>query len=144
MAGGRPACIAQMRNDSHEPRRTRDGYPGFPPGSTPQAVDDMTAPAIPDRSPRASRRRTLHTLLAVLLLVALLAPVGYLFGQLWTSTGNAIDGAASGRAAVAYGRPLNNLLVALVDARATAVRGAAVDAVSLRAAIGEVDAVNRR
>src|SRR6266511_1804196 len=96
-----------------------------------------------DRRPRR-RRRTVQIFVAVLVLVLLLAPVVYLFGQLWSSTGSAMEIAQTERAAVAYARPLHKLLAALVDAQSAAARETAVDAPGVRAVVDEVDAVDRQ
>ncbi len=101
----------------------------------------MTAPATP-QSPERRRRRTVQIFVAVLVLVLLLAPVVYLFGQLWSSTGSAMEIAQTERAAVAYARPLHKLLAALVDAQSAAARETAVDAPGVRAVVDEVDAVD--
>src|SRR6266508_1112856 len=101
----------------------------------------MTAPATP-QSPERRRRRTVQFFVAVLVLVLLLAPVVYLFGPLWSSTGSAMEIAQTQRAAVAYARPLHKLLAALVDAQSAAARETAVDAPGVRAVVDEVDAVD--
>jgi hypothetical protein len=80
----------------------------------------------------------------VLVLVLLLAPVVYLFGRLWSSTGDAASTATNERAAIAYARPLDKLHAALVDARYAAVRRTAVDPATVKAAIDEVDGVDRQ
>src|SRR6266542_730970 len=98
----------------------------------------MTAPATP-QSPERRRRRTVQIFVAVLVLVLLLAPVVYLFGQLWSSTGSAMEIAQTERAAVAYARPLHKLLAALVDAQSAAARETAVDAPGVRAVVDAVD-----
>jgi hypothetical protein len=103
----------------------------------------MTTPVTPHTQQRRPRRRIAQIVIAMVV-IFLLVPVVYLFGQLWTSTGSVIGTATTERAAVAYARPLNKLLAALVDAQYTAVRGATVDASSARAAIDEVNAVDRR
>jgi hypothetical protein len=104
----------------------------------------MTAPALPRGPERRVRRRTGPTVLAVLLIVLLLAPVIYLFSKLWTATGDGADAVATQRAAVAYGRPLNKLLSGLVDAQYAAVRHADVDSAPVKAAIEEFNGVDRR
>ena len=103
----------------------------------------MTAP-VHHSPPRWSRRRTVRLSIVGFVLALLLAPVAFLFGQLWTSTGRAIGTATTERAAVAHARPLTTLLSTLVDAQDAAVRGAAVDASGVRAAVAEVAAVDRR
>jgi len=104
----------------------------------------MTAPAMTRTPERRVRRRTGPTVLAVLLIVLLLAPVVYLFSQLWASTSSAADAVATERAAVAYARPLDKLLAALVDAQYAAARRADVDASAIKAAVDEVNGVDRR
>jgi hypothetical protein len=51
---------------------------------------------------------------------------------------------ATERAAVAYARPLNKLLMVLVDGRNAAARGTAVDDSGVRAAVGEVNGIDRQ
>jgi hypothetical protein len=104
----------------------------------------MTAPAMTRGPERRVRRRTGPTVLAVLLIVLLLAPVAYLFSRLWAATSAGADAVGTERAAVAYARPLNKLLAALVDAQYAAVRRADVDTSAVKAAIDEANAVDRR
>ena len=91
----------------------------------------MTMPAAaPPRTPQPrSRRRNLQAFLAVLVLIVLLAPVAYLFTKLWSTTSGSAGTTTTERAAVAYARPVNTLLAALVDAGYVGVarRVAAVD-----------------
>jgi hypothetical protein len=102
----------------------------------------MTAAAM-TRSPQLRpRRRNVRGFLAVLVLFVLLAPVVYLFTQLWTSTGSATATTTSERSAVAYSRPVSKLLAALVDTQYAAVRGARIDPSSIRSAIDDVNAVD--
>jgi hypothetical protein len=93
---------------------------------------------------RRPRRRSVQIFVVVVLVAGLLLPAVYLFVQVWISAGGAIGNAATQRATVAYARPLNKLLAALVDAQYAAVRGTAVDAPSVRAAVDEVTGVDRR
>jgi hypothetical protein len=104
----------------------------------------MTAPVTSRNPQRRSRRRSLQVFVAALLLVLLLVPVVYLFGKLWSSTGDAASTATNERAAIAYARPLDKLHAALVDARYAAVRRTAVDPATVKAAIDEVDGVDRQ
>jgi hypothetical protein len=104
----------------------------------------MTAP-VPSRGPEhRTRRRTAQTVLTIPVLVVLLVPVVYLFGRQWSATGAAADTVTTERATIAYARPLNKLLAALVDAEYAAVRRADVDASPIKAAIEEVNGVDRR
>src|SRR2546429_854507 len=109
----------------------------MPPAAMPQAA----MPRSPQPKPRL---RNVRAFLAVLILVVLLAPVAYLFTQLWASTGDAVATTATERAAVAYARPVNRLLAALVDAQYAAVRRTAVDPAAVRAAIDDVNSVDRQ
>jgi hypothetical protein len=84
-----------------------------------------------------------RTLLAVLALLVLLAPVVYLFARTWGATGGAATDTAAERTAVAYARPATTLLAALVDVQYNAARGAGTDAAGVRAAVDEVNAVDR-
>jgi len=85
------------------------------------------------------RARKVRTLLGVLALAVLLAPLVYLFGRLWVATGDAADTTAAERAALAYARPVDKLLAALVETQYTAARGATANLSGVRSA---VDAVN--
>src|SRR5256885_7976712 len=106
----------------------------------------MTMPAAaPPRTPQPrSRRRNLQAFLAVLVLIVLLAPVAYLFTELWSTTSGSAGTTTTERAAVAYARPINTLLAALVDAQYAAVRRTAVDPSGIKAAVDEVNAVDHR
>lgn len=101
-------------------------------------------PADPARGPRRGLRWRLRAVLAVLALTALLAPVLYLFTQLWSTTGRSAATTTAERAAVSYARPVNKLLAALLDAQYSAVSGTTVDSSDIRAAIDEVNTVDRR
>jgi hypothetical protein len=83
-------------------------------------------------------------LLAGLVLLVLLAPVVYLFARLWSTSGGAAADTAAERTAVAYARPTTKLLAALVDVQYAAARGAATDPAGVRAAIDEINAVDRQ
>ncbi len=104
----------------------------------------MTAPAPSRGTEYRARRRTGQTVVSVAVLVLLLVPVIYLFSQLWTSTGAAVDTVDTERAAVSYARPLTKLLSALADAQYAAVRRADVDTSAVKASIDEVNSVDRR
>src|SRR5262249_14332965 len=147
----------QTRNRSHEPRRpTRDRHlcqprcrlpPGCPPAVAPRSARrsmTMTAPA-PSRGPEhRTRRRTTQTVLTIPVIVALLIPVVYLFGRQWSTTSGAAGTVTTERATIAYARPLHKLLSALVDVEYAAARRSDVDASPVKAAIEEVNGVDRR
>jgi hypothetical protein len=105
----------------------------------------MTMPAVGGpRGPQPGRRRhQIRTLLTILALVVLLIPLGYLFTRQWVATGDAATTTTAERAAVAYARPVDKLLAALVDAQYTASRGAAGDLSGVRSAVDDVNAVDR-
>ena len=84
-------------------------------------------------------RHQARTLVALGLVAALLLPLGYLFRQSWTSTGDTARFVAAERTGVAYVDKITILLALLSSAQAAAVRGAAVDAAGVRAAVQEVD-----
>src|SRR5436190_22323186 len=107
------------------------------PTTTPAAGTGRTPPA-------GHRARRVRALLAVLALVVLLAPVVYLFGRLWSATNDAADTTAAERAALAYARPVDKLLAALVEAQYTAARGAAPDLSGARSAVDSVNAADRQ
>jgi hypothetical protein len=97
------------------------------------------------RGPQARpRRRSLRAVLAVFVLVVLLVPVVYLFTRVWTAVGDAAATTASERAAVAYGRPLDKLLAALVDTQYSAARRGTVDFTAVRGAVDDVNALDRQ
>lgn len=105
----------------------------------------MTSPpADPARGPLLGLRWRPRAVLAVLALIALLIPVLYLFTQLWSTTSRSAAMTAAERAAVSYARPVNKLLAALLDAQHLAVSGTTVDSSDIRAAIDEVNTVDRR
>jgi hypothetical protein len=87
--------------------------------------------------------RQARVFLTVLALLVLLAPVVYLFARTWSATGGAATDTAAERAAVAYARPATNLLAALVDAQYNAARATGTDTAGVRAAVDEVNAVDR-
>jgi thiosulfate/3-mercaptopyruvate sulfurtransferase len=93
---------------------------------------------------RGRRRRGRQPFLALLALLVLLAPVASLFTHMWSETRTLSTTTAAERAAVAYGRPVDKLLAALVDAEHAAVGRTAIDPADIRAAIDEVNAVDRQ
>ncbi len=79
---------------------------------------------------------------AVAALIGILLPLGYVFGQFWSTTSDAADFAAGERRGIAYVRPLTRLLATLVDGQATAARRATVDVAAIRAAVDDVSGVD--
>jgi hypothetical protein len=104
----------------------------------------MTSAAVSPHRQRRQPRRTIRLLLTVVLLLALLAPVAYLFEQLWVSAGDAGSHASTDRIAAAYARPLTRLLSALVDAQTAAARNANIDTAPVRNAVDDINDVDRR
>ncbi|MFC4016856.1 hypothetical protein ACFOW4_02715 [Micromonospora sp. GCM10011542] len=100
----------------------------------------MTVPA-----PRARRRPSvLGRLLPLLLVVALLAPLGLLFAQTWRQTDEDRDLAARERLGVQYLRALAPVTDALVDAQSAAVTGRPASGEALTRAVEEAAAVDAR
>jgi hypothetical protein len=95
-------------------------------------------------TPGRPRRAGPWTAVAVLAVAVLLAPVTYLFVKLSATTATASATTASERAAVAYARPVDKLLAALLDGQYAGVRGAAVDVSAIRAAVDEVSTADRQ
>ena len=93
---------------------------------------------------RGSRWRNLRGLLAVPLVLVLIVPGCYLFGKVWAATGDSAATLSAERSAVAYARPVNRLLAALVAAQGAAVHHTTVDPTGIKAAIDDVTAVDRR
>ncbi|MGQ5259362.1 hypothetical protein ACTWLT_01255 [Micromonospora sp. ZYX-F-536] len=100
----------------------------------------MTVPA-----PRVRRRPSMvGRLLPLLLIAALLAPVGLLLTQTWRQTGDDRDLAARERLGVQYLRALAPVTGALVDAQSAAVGGRPVSREALTRAVEEAAAVDGR
>ncbi|MBM0235441.1 hypothetical protein JNW91_28880 [Micromonospora sp. STR1_7] len=96
-------------------------------------------------APRARRRpSTLGRLLPLLLIAALLAPVGLLLTQTWQHTGDDRDLAARERLGVRYLRALGPVTDALVDAQSAAVSGRPASGEALARAVEEAAAVDAR
>ncbi|MET8231023.1 hypothetical protein ABZS77_10140 [Micromonospora sp. NPDC005298] len=96
-------------------------------------------------APRARRRHsTLGRLLPLLLVAALLAPVGLLLTQTWQHTGDDRDLAARERLGVQYLRALAPVTDALVDAQSGAVSGRPASRDALTRAVDEAAAVDAR
>ncbi len=74
----------------------------------------------------------------------LLAPVAFLFAQLWTSIGDSAATTTGERAAVAYARPVTKLLTALVDVQYAAVLKTKVDPSGVQSAVDDVNTIDRR
>jgi hypothetical protein len=81
---------------------------------------------------------------ALAVAVAVLAPLGVLAVQAWTSTGAALSFARDERRGVTYLGPLTQLLGATTEAQSAAVRGRPVDMAGVRSALAAVDATDRR
>ncbi|WP_406073136.1 hypothetical protein [Micromonospora sp. NBC_01638] len=100
----------------------------------------MTVPA-----PRARRRSSaLGRLLPLLLIGALLAPVGLLLTSTWRQTTDDRDLAARERLGVQYLSALATVTDALVEAQSAAVNGRPVAREALNRAVEEVAAVDAR
>ncbi|MGC4877101.1 hypothetical protein ACLQ26_12695 [Micromonospora sp. DT43] len=100
----------------------------------------MTVPA-----PRARRRTSvLGRSLPLLLIVALLAPVGLLFASTWRQTGDDRSLADSERLGVQYLRALAPVTEALVEAQSAAVAGRPVPGEPLTRAVEQAAAVDAR
>jgi hypothetical protein len=91
------------------------------------------------RTGRSQRHRVVVNALLVVLLVLL--PLGYVFQRLWVSIEDGARFHAAESEGVAWVRPLTKLLATLVDAQVTATAGAIVDVQAVRAAVGEVSRV---
>lgn len=81
---------------------------------------------------------------AVAVAVAVLAPVGVLCAQAWSSTGNTLSFVADERRGVTYLEPLTQLLGATTQAQSAAVAGRPAGAAAIRAAVAAVDQVDAR
>ncbi|MEH1165648.1 hypothetical protein V6V47_09695 [Micromonospora sp. CPCC 205539] len=100
----------------------------------------MTSPA-----PRVRRRPSmLGRLLPLLLIAALLAPVGLLFTQSWRQVDDDRDLAVRERLGVQYLRALAPVTDALVDAQSAAVAGRSISGETLTRAVDEAAAVDAR
>ena len=93
------------------------------------------------RTGRSQRHRVVINALLVVLLVLL--PLGYVFQRLWVSIEDGAQFHAAENEGVAWVRPLTRLLATLVDAQVTATAGATVDIPAVRAAVGEVSRVEQ-
>ena len=100
----------------------------------------MTVPA-----PRARRRTsTLGRMLPLLLIAALLAPVGLLLAQSWQHTSEDRDQASRARLGVEYLRALAPITEALVEAQSAAVSGRPVPGEPLTRAVEQAATVDAR
>jgi hypothetical protein len=95
-------------------------------------------------STTASRRRPARVAAAVAAAVALLAPLAVLCAQTWRSSGDLLSFTADERRGALYLAPLTRLLATATEAQSAAVRGQPVDAAAIRAAVAEVDEIDRR
>ncbi|MFY1689511.1 hypothetical protein [Plantactinospora sp. WMMB782] len=100
----------------------------------------MTLP--PQRSRRVSNRT--GTALRVLLAVALLVPVGVLFGAAWGTSDDRLTATERERHGVEYLRSLGQVTLALVDAQSGAVAGRSAAAAALRTAVEQTSAIDVR
>lgn len=100
----------------------------------------MTVPA--QRSRGVSNRT--GVVLRVLLAVALLVPVGVLFGANWQTSGEQRSYADRERRGIEYLRSLGPVTVALVDAQSIAVTGRSGAREALRSAVDATSAVDLR
>lgn len=91
-----------------------------------------------DRTSRLTGRRP-RTILTVIVLVAVIAPLGYVFAQFWSATSEAAAFVEAERNGVGEVLPVTELLAALVDAQTVAARGATVDVSAVRAAVERVN-----
>ena len=81
---------------------------------------------------------------AVAVAVAVLAPLGVLCAQTWSSTGATLTFAGDERRGVSYLGPLTQLLGATTEAQTAAVRGRPVDTAAVRSALAAVDQADAR
>ena len=84
--------------------------------------------------------RVVNALLVVLLVVL---PMGFVFQRLWTLTDDGAVFHAAERDGVAWVRPLTKLLAELVDAQVATSAGVAVDVSAVRAVVGEVSRIEK-
>jgi len=103
----------------------------------------MTARRIPSQPDAVKPRHAPFILTLLLVLVALLGPTGYTFVRMWETTADDAKVAALERVGVIYLQPLTNLLATLVDAQSAAAKREVVDAGAVRAAVEEVNRVDR-
>ena len=100
-------------------------------------------PARPQPGPKPRQKRAGRLVLSLIVLLALLLPVGYIIDRQWTVTGDAANFVSTERTGVAYARPLTTLLAALVDAENAAARGAAVDTNAVKEAVDGFNTVDK-
>lgn len=81
---------------------------------------------------------------AVAVAVAVLAPLGVLCAQAWSSTGDTLSFVGDERRGVSYLAPLTQLLGATTEAQSAAVRGRPVDVAAVRSALAAVDRADAR
>lgn len=95
-------------------------------------------------STSAPGQRARRAMVAAVVAVALLVPIGFLFSQVWSSTGDTLSFNESERRGVAYLGPLTELLSVATEAQSSAVRGERLDVAAVRSAIAAVDEVDGR
>jgi hypothetical protein len=83
-------------------------------------------------------------LLRSLLALAVLVPVGVLFGQLWQEQSDRLSFAAKERDGIEYLTTLSQVTTALTDAQSDAVAGGEVDQTALARAVDAASAVDAR
>jgi hypothetical protein len=104
----------------------------------------MSVSSISSGPGTGSARGPARVATAVVVAVAVLAPLGVLCVQAWTATGDTLTFVRDERRGVTYLAPLTRLLGATTEAQSAAVRGRPVDAAGVRAALAAVDAADRR
>lgn len=96
-----------------------------------------------DRTVRPERRSTTLRVVALIgIVLALLLPLGFVFGQFWSSTGDAVELTRAERRGVEYVQPVAGLLASLTAAQSAAVRAAPADGGAMRDAVADVDRVH--
>ena len=107
----------------------------------------MVGSTLPPAAPAESSRPVLSRRLAVvaaLLALCTLVPYAYTATQVWSATGELLTFNAEEQKGITYLRPLVTLLSDTVDLQTAAVRGEAVDRLTLDAAISSVDRVDQQ
>ena len=89
------------------------------------------------------RKRAMLILALFAMLMAFLLPSSYALFRMWQTTADEAKLAESERTGVSYLQPLTSLLGKLVDAQSAAAKGETVDAGAVRAAIEEVNDIDR-
>ncbi|MEJ3743908.1 hypothetical protein WEI85_11520 [Actinomycetes bacterium KLBMP 9797] len=92
----------------------------------------------------ASGARTRAQFLRSCLALAVLVPIGVLFGQLWQTQSDQLSFAAKERNGIAYLNSLSQVTIALTDAQSAAVSGGTVDQNALARAVDAASAIDQR